>query len=70
MKVLKETFQQSFKLHIYWWELKKKSARTWAVSRLRRFNIALKILRFSESLMLLGKNCHIFGGIKDIVSEP
>ena len=24
MKVLKDTFQQSFKLHIYWWELKKK----------------------------------------------
>ena len=23
MKVLKDTFQQSFKLHIYWWELKK-----------------------------------------------
>ena len=24
MKVLKDTFQQSFKLHIYWWEFKKK----------------------------------------------
>ena len=24
MEVLKDTFQQSFKLHIYWWELKKK----------------------------------------------
>ena len=31
---------------------------------------ALKILRFSESLTLLGKSCHIFGRIKDIVSEP
>ena len=24
MKVLKDTFQQSFKLHIYWWEFFKK----------------------------------------------
>ena len=24
MKVLKDTFQQSFKLHIYWWELREK----------------------------------------------
>ena len=24
MNVLKDTFQQSFKLYIYWWELKKK----------------------------------------------
>ena len=30
----------------------------------------LKMLRFSESLMLLGKSFHIFGSIKDIVSEP
>ena len=30
----------------------------------------LKILRFSESLMLLGKSAHIFGPIKDIASEP
>ena len=30
----------------------------------------LKMLRFSESLMLLGKSSHIFGPIKDIVSEP
>ena len=29
----------------------------------------LKMLRFSESLMLHGKSCHIFGP-KDIVSEP
>ena len=29
MKVLKDTFQQSFKLHIYWWELRiKKKAQT------------------------------------------
>ena len=30
----------------------------------------LKMLRFSESLMLLGKSSHIFRPIKDIVSEP
>ena len=30
----------------------------------------LKMLRFSESLMLLGKNSHIFGPTKDIVFEP
>ena len=30
----------------------------------------LKMLRFSESLMLIGKRFHIFGLIKDIVSEP
>ena len=30
----------------------------------------LKMLRFSESLMLLGKRSHIFGLRKDIVSEP
>ena len=30
----------------------------------------LKILRFSESLMLLGKRSHILGARKDIVSEP
>ena len=30
----------------------------------------LKILRFSESLMLLGKSSHIFEPRKDIVSEP
>ena len=30
----------------------------------------LKMLRFSESLMLLGKSSHIFGPIKDIFSEP
>ena len=30
----------------------------------------LKMLRFSESLMLLGKRFHIFGPRKDIVSEP
>ena len=29
-----------------------------------------KILRFSESLMLLGRSFHIFGPIKDIVSQP
>ena len=29
----------------------------------------LKMLRFSESLMLLGKSCHIFGPKKYIVSE-
>ena len=28
MKVLKDTFRQSFKLHIYWWELKKKCVKT------------------------------------------
>ena len=28
MKVLKDISQQSFKLHIYWWELKKKKKRT------------------------------------------
>ena len=26
MKVLKDTFQQGFKLHIYWWELKKEKS--------------------------------------------
>ena len=26
MDILKYTFQQSFKLHLYWWELKKKKA--------------------------------------------
>ena len=30
----------------------------------------LKMLRFFESSMLLGKSSHIFGPIKDIVSEP
>ena len=30
----------------------------------------LKMLRFSESLILLGKNSLIFGSIKDTVSEP
>ena len=30
----------------------------------------LKMLRFSESLMLLGKSSHIFGPRKDIISEP
>ena len=30
----------------------------------------LKMLRFSESLMLLGKSSHMFGPRKDIVSEP
>ena len=30
----------------------------------------LMMLRSSESLMLLGKSSHIFGPIKDIVSEP
>ena len=30
----------------------------------------LKLLRFSESLILLGKGSHIFGPRKDIVSEP
>ena len=30
----------------------------------------LKILRFSESLMLLGRSSHIFVPIKDIDSEP
>ena len=29
----------------------------------------LNMLRFSESLMLLGKSSHICGPIKDIVSE-
>ena len=29
----------------------------------------LKMLRFSESLMLLGKSSHIFGPRKDIVSD-
>ena len=29
----------------------------------------LKMIRFSESFMLLGKSSHIFGPIKDI-SEP
>ena len=29
----------------------------------------LKALRFSESSMLLGRSSHIFGSIKDIVSE-
>ena len=30
----------------------------------------LKMLRFSESLMLLGTSSHVFGPIKDIVSAP
>ena len=30
----------------------------------------LKMLRFSESLKLLGKRSHIIGPRKDIVSEP
>ena len=30
----------------------------------------LKMLKFSESLMLLGESSHIFGPRKDIVSEP
>ena len=30
----------------------------------------LKMLIFSESLMLHGKSSHIFGPTKDIVSEP
>ena len=30
----------------------------------------LKMLRFFESSILLGKSSHIFGPIKDIVSEP
>ena len=30
----------------------------------------LKMLRFSESLMLLGKSSHIFQFRKNIVSEP
>ena len=30
----------------------------------------LKMLRFAESLMLLGKSSHIFEPIKDIVSSP
>ena len=30
----------------------------------------LKMLRFSKSLMLLDRRFHIFGPIKDIVSEP
>ena len=30
----------------------------------------LKMLRFSESLMLLGRTSHILGPIRDIVSEP
>ena len=30
----------------------------------------LKMLRFSESLMLLVKRSHIFGPRKDIVSKP
>ena len=30
----------------------------------------LKMLRFSESLMLLGRSSNIFGPINDIVSEP
>ena len=30
----------------------------------------LKMLRFSESLMLLHKTSHIFGSINDFVSEP
>ena len=30
----------------------------------------LKMLRFFESLMLLGKSSHIFGAREDIVSEP
>ena len=30
----------------------------------------LKLLRFSKSLMLLGKTSHIFGPVKDFVSEP
>ena len=29
-----------------------------------------KMLRFSESLMLLGKNSDIFGPTKDIIFEP
>ena len=29
-----------------------------------------KMLRFSESLMLLGTSSHISGPIKDIVSQP
>ena len=30
----------------------------------------LKMLRFSESLELLGKLCHIFGPRNDIASDP
>ena len=30
----------------------------------------LMMLRFSESLMSLGKSYHIFGSRKDIVSKP
>ena len=30
----------------------------------------LKMLRFSESLLLFGKKSHIFEPIKDIVFEP
>ena len=30
----------------------------------------LKMLRFSESLMLLGNSSHIFRHIKDTVSKP
>ena len=30
----------------------------------------LKMLRFSESVLLLGKTSHIFGPINDFVSEP
>ena len=30
----------------------------------------LKMLRFSESLMLFGKSSHIFGPKKNVASEP
>ena len=30
----------------------------------------LKMLRFSESFMLLGKSSHVFGPRKDVDSEP
>ena len=44
-------------------------------SGLQDLIFGLKMFRFSESLMLLclmllGKSSHIFGPIKDIVSEP
>ena len=42
----------------------------WTVFRLQDLIFDLKILRFSESLILLGKSSHIFGPRKDIISEP
>ena len=47
------------------------NAHIFACTHKRKYLIFdLKILRFSESLILLGKSSHIFGPRKDIISEP